>query len=144
MTQNQANLWKRSIKSLFVLFSLLLLPIAALADGPRPRISAYVVGDEIKVENTGSCPLYRVEIYTIPPDKGDLSSVWSRLTALTVGAGSYSYKIGTIYESKKKFIPIRYLVNSSGERLDLDRVRVGDFVLDVNYCGYNHTMRWKP
>lgn len=132
------------MKKLLVLISLLLLPVTALADGPRPRISAYVTGDEIKVENKGSCPLYRVELYTIPPDKGDLSSVWSRLTASTVGAGSYSYKIGTIDENEKKFIPIRYLVNSSGERLDLDRVRVGDFVLDVNYCGYNHKVNWKP
>ncbi len=131
------------MKKILLLLAFFLVPASVLAGGPEPWITARFTNDGIRIKNRGHCPLYRVEIYSVPPDRGDLSSVWSRLVAETVGAGSYSYKIGTIQEDGERYIPISNLVNSSGERLNLDTVSVGKFVLNVSYCGYTHSASWE-
>ena len=112
---------------------------SAVSASPLPpiRFIESTLTDEFMLINEGTCPLYKVKISTIPPDRGTLSSIAARLSAHFLGYNSYTMNIGRL-SAEDSFntytISRRDFINNSGERLTKE-IEVDTFSIKGSYCG---------
>jgi len=123
---------------LFVLISFLLfatMPNFSLAEERKILpISAgeYTDAKIFKITNKGNQPIYKLEMWTLPPN----SSLWQRVTQ----CASFKKHIGTLEANTYINIPFNELINDDGKRLD-DSYVIGSVKFEGSYEGetlYTH------
>jgi hypothetical protein len=99
------------------------LPVEMLLDDGR-----YVV------VNTGSCPIYKLYVNTIPPKKEGAVNFLTRLGAAYVNIASFSADLGMIKKGGRISFKLSDLTDSSGKRLD-EGHQVGALKFEGSTCG---------
>ncbi len=131
----------KTLKTIFFNLPLtlfLLIPIMSSAEDKHLPISAgeYLDVKAFKVTNRGECPIYKVEMWTLPPD----SSILQRITK----SASFKANIGTIEKGYYKTVKFNELINDEGKRLD-DSYVIGSVKFRGSHCGedLNNHIDWR-
>ena len=92
------------------------------------NVTRFTDSKEFKIVNTGDCPIYKLEMWTLPPD----SSFIQRMTR----NASFEKDLGTLEKNYYTRFPASDLIDGNGKRLDGSYV-IGMVKFKGSYCGEN-------
>lgn len=121
----------RKIATLIIFMAFLIIKSAMSAELPL-QFSKDQVGN-LTITNVGSCPIYKLQISTVPPGSGFIG-IAVELGALLVGKNSFEKTIGTLEKGYYITINQSELINQEGRKLSDDYV-IGYWHFSGNYCG---------
>ena len=118
---------KLSSLLILVVFSLSSPAYSSGKDMLLPLLTSHDKNENlIKITNNGECPIYKLEMWTLPPN----STFIQRVTR----NASFKLDVGTLEKNGQKTIQFRDLINSDGKRLD-DNYVIGSIRFKGSYCG---------
>lgn len=129
-----------AIKAWLFLFTIN-IPVTAFASELPIRLVEDSITGGLSVINNGQCPIYKLEISTIPPAQDNLVGVMSKFNAYLFGKGSFQKTLGTLEKGETLYIDKTSILNNEGKKLGNDYV-VGVWRLTGNYCGENASVSY--